>query len=257
MTPVTDDAVPVKWEDSIELNADACDLEKETEAAGASFAELPGPAAKPKNYDAWKKAFLTWIYTTQRIELLKSPSSRRISQPGESERDFRARLDQAAREERDAAVEELRRKYAPKLASIEEKIRRAEQARQREQEQSSAQKVQAALGVGGAILGAFFGRKTLSRTNITAAASAARTIGRTYKEGQDVNRAGETVEALQQQYAALEQQFQQDTQELQSRIDPSKEELEKVTVRPKKTNITPRLFTLVWAPYRGDQPAWE
>jgi gas vesicle protein len=154
-------------------------------------------------------------------------------------------------------VEAIRRKYAPKMTALEEKIRRAQQSMQREQEQASSQKVQAALSVGGAILGAFFGRKTLSRTNITAATSAARTMGRTYKESQDVGRAGETIESLQQQYTALQDQLRQDTEALQAKSDPATETLEKVTVRPKKTNIVLRLFTLAWAPYRDGQPAWE
>jgi hypothetical protein len=37
-----------------------------------------------------------------------------VSRAGESERDFRLRLHQAARESRDAAVEKLRASYAPK-----------------------------------------------------------------------------------------------------------------------------------------------
>jgi hypothetical protein len=87
-------------------------------------------------------------------------------------------------------------------------------------------------------------------------------VGRTYKEGQDVGRAGETVEALQHQYAQLQDQLKQETAALQARNDPSTETLEKVVVRPKKTNITIRLFSLAWAPYRamasGDsQAAWE
>ncbi len=47
------------------------------------------------------------------------------SAPGESDGDFRARLALLARERRDAAVEALRRKYAPKLQTLDDRERRA------------------------------------------------------------------------------------------------------------------------------------
>jgi hypothetical protein len=256
LAPITDEAVPVKWEDAVEVNASNCEMEKEP-AEGVGFTELPGAGAKAKNYEAWKKAFATWVFANQRVELWRSPSTGEVSRDGENERDFRARLQQAAREERDAAVESLRKQYAAKLTTAEERIRRAQQDVQLQHEQAQSQGLQTALSVGGAVLGAFFGRKTFSRTNITAATSAARAAGRTYRETQDVGRAEETLAAMQQQYADLQQQLQQETAALQARIDPSTEQLEKVTVRPKKTNITVRLFALAWAPYRSEAPAWE
>ena len=45
--------------------------------------------------------------------MLRSPSTGETSRPDESERDFRARLQQASRESRDRALDALRRKYAP------------------------------------------------------------------------------------------------------------------------------------------------
>jgi len=49
---------------------------------------------------------------------------------------------------------------------------------------------------------------------------------------------------------------------LQSRADPLKEELETITIKPKKTDISVQLCALVWAPYWSDAqgtltPAWE
>jgi hypothetical protein len=49
--------------------------------------------------------------------------------------------------------------------------------------------------------------------------------------------------------------------ELQARTDPATEVLETIEMRPKRTNITVQLVTLVWAPSRLDNlgnstPAW-
>ena len=82
------------------------------------------------------------------------------------------------------------------------------------------------------------------------------------KESQDIGRATDNVEALQQQLADLNAELEAQVAELQSSADPLKEELETITVKPKKTNINAQLCALVWAPYWRDAqgtvtPAWE
>jgi hypothetical protein len=243
--PCGDGAVAVNWEQAETLDVPLSDLEK-APASGATFAELPAPAAKAKNYAAWQKAFATWLYQTQKMELQKSPSLDEVSKPGEAERDFRARLQQQAREHRDELVAQLRQKYAPKIATLAERKRRAEQAVAREKEQSQAQTISSVLSVGTSIFGAFMGRKTLSVTNINRAASAARTVGRLRKASGDVERAGETVEAIAQQLQDLDDQFKAEAAGVQTAVDPATETLEPVVLRPKKANINVQLVALGW-----------
>ncbi|HJX41522.1 MAG TPA: hypothetical protein VJ345_08670, partial [Anaerolineales bacterium] len=179
----------------------------------------------------------------------KSPSLGELSQPGESERDFRVRLQQVSREHRDQAVDRLRQKYAPKIASLQERIRRAQQALDREQEQVKDQKMQTAISVGATLIGAVFGRKAVS-TTIGRATTAARGVSRTMKQQEDVGRVEDTVESLQQQLAALEEEFRLETAALESKLDPLSESLESVSVRPKKSGISVQLVALAWAPRR-------
>jgi len=260
IAPLVSGPAPVNFEkaESVDLNID--DLET-SPAPNASFSELPSAAAQPKNYDAWKKSFADVLFRTQKIELYRSPSLGEVSRAGESERDFRVRLQQRAREERDAFAETLRKKYAPKIAVLEERLRRAKQAAQREQEQASQSTWQAAMTVGASILGAFMGRKTVSAANIGRAATAARGMGRTWKERSDVARAEETIGAVESQIAELDAQFKAETDALAMRIDPATETFEKTIIRPKKTDITVNMLTLAWAPYwesdSGAEAAWQ
>ena len=90
-------------------------ISNRTHKLGAQFVEVPGEATKVKSYASWRKDLANWIYRNQRLELLESPTLDIVSNPGESERDFRVRLQQIGREQRDDAVEKLRRKYAPKV----------------------------------------------------------------------------------------------------------------------------------------------
>ena len=80
------------------------------------------------------------------------------------------------------------------------------------------------------------------------ATTAARGVSRTMRESQDVARAQESVEVLEQQMADLNAEFEAETQALESKIDPLAEKLETIFIRPKKTDISVSLVTLVWTP---------
>ena len=260
LTPITDDAIPVTWDHAEEIGIPASDLEKSAQG-GAQFSELPPAASQAKNYAAWNKDFTGWLYGTQVINLFQSPSLKLVSQPGEDERDFRIRAGQVAREKRDELVEALRKKYAPKIATLQERLRKAQAAVEKQQEQARQAKMQTALSFGATLLGAFTGRKTFSSGTISRATGAARRAGRAIEESGDVSRANDTVESVQQQLTDLQAQFESESNALAEKVDPLTEVLETVTVKPRKTDIQVQLVTLAWAPYWQDEqgngtPAW-
>lgn len=261
LAAINEGPIALNWDQANPVDLPLEDLEQ-TPGDGVRFAAIPPAASKAKNYEVWKKDFAAWLYRNQRLELFESPSLKLASNPGESERDFRVRLQQLAREKRDEMVEKLREKYAPKVAALEEKKRRAEQAVEREAEQAKSQKMQTAISFGATLLGSLFGRKTMSLTNLGRATTAARGVGRSMKESEDVGRAQETVAAVAQQLVELDAKLKEETEALQSSTDPQTETLEKVSLKPTKSNISVKLVTLVWAPYWQDgqglvTSAWE
>jgi hypothetical protein len=261
LTPVTTEAIPVTWEETREVALSAADLEREPTAA-AEFGELPAAAGRSKSYDTWNRDLVSWLQRNQALELFNSPGTKVLSRPGESERDFRLRLQQDGREDRDRAVERLRQKYAPKMATLQERIRRAEQAVARESEQVTQQGIQTAISIGATLLGALLGRKTVSTSSVGRATTAMRGAGRVLKERQDIGRAQETLVSLQQQLADLEAECKAEAEAAAASKDPLNEVLEPVTVRPTKQNVSVRLVALAWAPWWkvGDDeptPAWE
>jgi phosphohistidine phosphatase SixA len=251
LAPMGTGPIAVDWGQASVVDLPVEDLEESPEV-GAQFAELPGNASKSKSYDSWEKDLATWIYRNQKLELMESPGLEIASNPGESERDFRVRLQQRAREQRDEAAEKLRQKYAPKMAALAEKKRRAEQTVEREAEQAKGQKLQTAISFGATLLSSFMGRKAISLTTLGRATTAARGVSRSMKEGEDVDRAQETVEAVNQQIADLDAQFKSETDSLERSNDAQTEQLETISLKPKKSNITVKLLTLAWAPYWHD-----
>jgi len=260
LTTIDDGPVDVNWDQALDLELPVEDLERDP-ANDTSFAETPGAASKAKSYDSWRKDFAGWLYRTQRLELMESPSLDVASNPGESERDFRVRLQQLAREKRDESVEKLRQKYAAKISALEEKKRRADQAVEREAEQARSQKLQTAISFGATILSSFMGRKSVSIGTLGKATTAARGVGRSMKEAQDVGRAEATSAAVAEQLTSLDEEFKAETEKLDRTFDVQTEELGKVSLKPTKANISVKLVTLAWAPYLyegGDsRPAWE
>jgi hypothetical protein len=260
LVPLEDGAVAVDWDRAIPAQVSPADLEQ-TPDPEAGFTVVPPAAVKGKSYEGWSKEFAAWLYRTQKVQIFKSPSTGEVSKPEEAERDFRLRLQQTGREARDKSADALRRKYAPKIAALEEKIRRAEQHKAKQQAEARSSQLQAAISVGASILGAFLGRKTISAANISRAGTAIRGAGRVLKESQDVSMAQENVAALQQQLADLEAEFKTETETVAGATDPLHEKLETVTVAPVKANIAVKLVALGWSPHwrAADgalKPAW-
>jgi hypothetical protein len=256
LTAINEGPVNVDWDKNVPAELPVEDLESEP-IAGAQFGQVPAAASKAKNYDVWKKDLSNWVYRNQRLELFESEALDVASNPGESERDFRVRLQQLAREQRDEAVEKLRQKYAPRIEQLNERKRRAAQAVEREAEQAKGQKLQTAISFGATLLSSFMGRKTVSLTTLGRATTAVRGVGRSMKESEDVSRAQENVAAIDEQLVALDQEFKDETAKLEQSYDPQTEELGKVSLKPTKTNIAVKFMSLVWAPYSDDKPAWE
>jgi hypothetical protein len=248
LAPVSDDAaLPLDWENATEAAFSSADLDT-APLEHARYAPLPPAALRPKNYDAWRRELAGWVQRTQAIEVLKSTASGLVSRPGESERDFRIRLQQAAREARDRRRDQLRQKYAPKIAALLERERRAQQTLERETEQASSAKVQTAISVGATLLSAVLGRSALGGGTVGRATTSARGVSRSMKEAQDVARARDTLEAVRQQRADLEAELHAAVDTFDAGSDPAREPLQTISIKPKRADVAVRLVALVWTP---------
>jgi hypothetical protein len=247
VTPISDSAVAVNWDQAELADFAVNDLSK-TAPDEATFGPLPAAATKPRHYATWKKDFAQWIAQSQSIELFKSSRAKLVSAPDESERDFRIRLQTEARETRDAALAKVRQKYASKMTTLQDRIRRAEHAVHVQSEQATGAKMGAAVSIGATIFGALLGRKAVGTGTLGRATTAARGMGRISKEAQDVARATENVTALTTQLSALETAMEADLHSVSADWDLSNEPFERVLVKPKRGGVSVQLVALVWVP---------
>ncbi len=216
-------------------------------APDATFGELPPDALKVKSYATWKQQVLKRLLQRERLELFRSDAFDLVSEPGESERDFRARLQARARETRDELTAKLRQKYAGRTAALTERIRRAEQAVARESEQMKSAGWQTAVSLGATVLGALLGRKTVSASTVGRATTTARGGVRSMKEREDVQRAEENVQALKEQLAAIEAEAAAAIEAESAAADP-RGPLGRIALEPKPSKSGVEAIALAWIP---------
>jgi hypothetical protein len=244
-------ALALDWDAATALESPLEDLDRQP-YPGAAFAPLPPAMAKLTSYRSWASDFSAWAFRTQTAEVFKSPGFSLTSNPGETEGEFRARLQLAAREKRDDLTTKLRQKYATKTATLQQQTLRAQQAVEREAEQAKARKMQTAISFGATLLGAFTGRKLISSGTLGRATTAMRDVSRSVDERGDVQRAEETLATVKQRQADLDAEFQAEVDALEAQIDPMTETLDKVLMRPRKSDIAVDSLGLVWIPYWQD-----
>jgi hypothetical protein len=255
MVELSDGPVAVDWAQANELAFEAGRLARSGDAE-ATYSDVPAAGARAKNYAEWDKDLARWLRTNEALTLLQSARFKAVSKPDESERDFRIRLQQLGREQRDEQIEALRKKYASRIDALQDKLRRAEQQVEKEQAQAREAQFNTVAAVGQTLLGLFVGRKA---RGVSRAGSS---IGRMTRESGDVGRAEENLATLQQQLQELEAELQQEIEQIEQGFDAQAEPLEQLAITPKATDIAVQFVGLVWAPHVRDadgrmQPAWE
>jgi len=244
VAPFSTGAVPIDWDTASDAPA-APDKLATSAPAGAAFTTPPAVALDARRYIAWSKDFVDWVVRSRPLKVFSAGSMKLTSTAGESERDFRVRVQLAAREARDARVEALRAGYSTKIARATEKVRKAEEAIGREQQQVTQQRLQTAVSVGATILGAFLGRKAISASTLGRATTAARGVSKSMKESEDVAGAQERLTIAQQELAALQQQIETEAGAVAATNDP---EIETVEVKAKRGGVDLRVVALAWIP---------
>jgi hypothetical protein len=220
--------------------------------AGAEYAPLASELTRASNYKSWTADLKSQLYQGHDLTIFHCKALKEYSKPGESQGDFRARLRQYAVEARDLAIEKLRKKYATKLSSAESQIRTAEDRVEREKSQSRNNMMQAGTNIFTTVIGAMFGRKLASTTNIGRAGTALRSATRAAGQRSDIARAEDTLEQRQEKLEELESELTSEIEAVKASYQPEALDLEEIVITPRKSDIEVGEVALVWAPWVVD-----
>jgi hypothetical protein len=247
VTPLVEGALAADWDSAANVPWSPDALRRTPDNATAGFGSLPSDALNPRKYRDWMKDFERWVARARPLRLLSAPAFKLHSRPGEAEAEFVVRVQQAGREMRDAAVEKLRDRYAPKAARAADNVARTSEAVAREEQHMQHQKLQTAVSFGATLLGALMGRKAVSATTLGRATTAARGVGRSVKEAEDVARAKERQREAEAALQEMEAELKQDIEAIES---PAAADItiETVEIPAKAGAVDVRLLALAWVP---------
>lgn len=245
--PFSEGPLSVIWHGAQEIPFDLEDL-SQTPEEGWAYGALPPVALQVQNYPKWEKYLSQYLRTSVPLTLLYSPSLRLTAQGDEDERSFRIRLQHAAHEKRDDAIDQLQKKYASKIRVLEDRQRRARQALEKQSVNAQQKKLDAAVSTGTALLGALFGGKKLSTTVLSKVGTAMKSANRARQSGESIEQTQETLQAVEGQLLDLQQQLQAEADLIASQYDVMEERLEEITIRATQNNILIHLVALGWKP---------
>ncbi|OUC06913.1 hypothetical protein RY27_18085, partial [Litorilinea aerophila] len=184
-----------------------------------------------------------WLYYNSRLPIQVHPELEVYQMPGERQRAFLARLQQAAREARDAEVDRLEAKYATQLDRLRDKLERARREKSEKEADLAARRQHEWIGIGESILGFFLGRRS-TRALSTAASRRRMTM-----------KAGYAVEELTEEIQELEQDIQQLQEELQEQSDAitrkwanSLDQVEVEELKPRRADVEVQTVAVAWLP---------
>lgn len=243
---IAEDEPAVEW-DGARVELDEVLESKPVKRAfkGASYADLPNGATKKTSWSRWQKDFKNYLYQNEPIQLFKDPVSKLMSEVGEEESVFRARVRQIAVEKRDLTIEKLRARYAPKVDRAEERIRKAHEKLGVQEEQVEHHSQRSWIDMGHSVFKSLFGRKKAS----TGLKSAATKRARVSKEKQDVERAERELRERENDLKELEIDYKDAIDAVEPVGAATSLELDEVVIRPRKGDFDLTEPMLLWTPW--------
>ena len=244
---IDDSIVASLWDEASSLPCQTLDFEHTLDPQAHAIDLLPD-LLKPTSYTRWNKELKNFLYREKTLHLIFSPEYKEYSDPDQSEADFRQHLVQLHREERDLQIEKLRMKYAPKIDALKDRIRKADEKVAVQKEQASSQSMYTAISFGTSVLGALFGKKVVTASNVSKAGTTIRNASKIGKERGDVSRAEEDRDILIEKLHELEEEFNAETAQYQALTKAEDLPAEDYPIRPRKTDIQVDEVSLAWVP---------
>ena len=247
LAPISERIGGVDWSDAEALTLPLRDLLKQSESVNESqgpfFAAVPEQANSAKELKEIQGDLADWLYYHHKLTIQVHQTLGLTQIPDERERDFRIRLQQAARERRDQEVDKLEKQYAAQIMRLQNKLVKEERALADHEAEHAARKQQEMIGIGESVLGFFFGRS--SRRALSTAASQRRL---TSAVGRDVEAAREEIEELQEELAQLAGEVKTQTDEITLKWANILDDLSTETLTPKRSDVNVKMVALAWLP---------
>jgi hypothetical protein len=235
----------IRWQDAKAVELDPGEIENRPEP-NAFFGPVPSELNAASKLKALAKDFSDYLYREQALNLYYNPELEVYSLSGESDRDFRIRAQQIAREKRDAEVEKLRKKSQLNLDRLQTRLAREQRELTADQAKYEARKREEMISAGETVVGmlGIFGRR---RTTALSQAATKRRLTSQAKAGIEESEA--EIARLQAEIEDMQQTMQEEAEAISDRWTTALDQIEPYAVRPTRKDVQVDLVALAWAPY--------
>jgi hypothetical protein len=231
----------IHWEDYETAPIDPRSVSGEP-LEGAVYAEPASGLYDSSRLSQLRREITDLLYNTKRLAIPFNPELKIYGDPDVDPSEFQAAVVQAAREQRDAEMDQLSSRYGTMLERLEEKLRRKEQELRAEQKELTDRRKEELYTTGEAILSLFRGRTnyTLSRM------SRATRYRRQTKE--DLRESHEFMDEVERQIGDLEIEYEQALAAVNDKWAQVTTIVEDHVISPYKKDIQLELFGVGWLP---------
>lgn len=219
---------------------------EEKEKPNSFYYELPSFIQSEKELKTIEKDFVDYIYRNSKLTLYKNETLKIISKQNESLNDFKIRVQDRLNEKIDLEVETLKIKFEKENDSLETKLSKLYDKLQKEELQASSATTDTIISIGTSILGAFFGKSVINKTNIGKVASSARGASKILKEKNDVKQVEDEILQLQEQKDSLKSVLENEIEKINLTNQISNFPIEEIFIKPKRSDIYNIKLELLW-----------
>ncbi len=230
----------VRWEQAETVELETRDLLDRPEPK-SYFDALPDATNEAKELTAIRRELEDHLYRARNLKLLYNDATKLYANPDESEREFRMRVNQAARELRDDEVDTLEDRFKSKLNTLEDRLRSARVALGKRETTARQRKQDALITAGETVLSLFSGR----RRSIS---SAARKLTQATTTKADIDAAEDKVADVEADIEELKAELKAETDAIVARWEARLGDFDELAITPRRADIEVNLFALAWVP---------
>jgi hypothetical protein len=208
-----------------------------------SYMEVPDTANSKKEITKIEKEFSDWLYHNQLYNILEHDKFDLYQQENESAESFRMRVQQEAKEERDADVDDLKDKYEAKFRRVEEKIRKEEQDLEEAKSDRSGRRTEEFVGMAETLISVFSRRRSRSLSSTLSKRRMRQ------KANQKVEESMEDLEELHEDFQSLEIELKEKLDRISEEWDEIASDVEVREIKPRRSDVSLNYVFLAWIPY--------
>lgn len=209
----------------------------------AIYGELPPGLADPARLKALQSEVIDQVYHDASLTVLYSPTLKVYSDPDSNRRDFRVKLQQIVREQRDAEIDRVTAKYEQILDRLEDKIRKETRDLEANRAELADRRREQLFTAGEAALSLFRGRTTYTLSRYSRAQRYSRQTRADLLDSE-------------QEIADLEDEMERQSRAMEAALKEVNEkwariaaEAEEIKIAPYKKDISLELFGVGWLPF--------